>query len=306
MGTLYIIGNGFDLHFGLKTNPADFVENLRNQSLYNATDNAFDILNFYGVDWHEYEQSLNNIDLDEIVFQNEIPPDYLSDRESDRDSGIYNMQMHVDSISDAINTALEEMVAYADDDAWKLSTICGRKNLFQSGDSILTFNYTSTIEYLFFVPDNVNIFHIHGCYADKKSRLIFGYKNAKNRYEESWSSLDEGNWDYYIAQQRQIVYDFYDNWKKQFQLDNLRSFLLNCPYNDNVIVLGHSMNAVDSEYMELIETILHPKIWKISYYKPGDIDTIRSQRYSFDYKIEFTKIEEIVGYLPIKNGIIHG
>ena len=39
----------------------------------------------------KYEQSLNDIDLDEIEFRNEIQPDYLSDRESDRDGGIVNM-----------------------------------------------------------------------------------------------------------------------------------------------------------------------------------------------------------------------
>ena len=85
MKTLYIIGNGFDLHFGLKTKTDHFIEYLKNQPVYNETDNAFNVFNSYGVNWYEYEQSLNNIDLDEIEFQNEIQPDYLSDRVSDRD-----------------------------------------------------------------------------------------------------------------------------------------------------------------------------------------------------------------------------
>ena len=79
MKTLYIIGNGFDLHFGLKTKTDHFIEYLKNQPVYNEADNAFNVFYSYGVNWYEYEQSLNNIDLDEIEFENEIQPDYLSD-----------------------------------------------------------------------------------------------------------------------------------------------------------------------------------------------------------------------------------
>ena len=121
MRTLYIIGNGFDLHFKLKTKTNHFVEHLKTQPVYNEVGNAFEVLNCYGVDWYEYEQSLNDIDLDDIEFQNEIQPDYLSDRESDRDGGILNMQMYVDSLSEAIRSALEQMVIAANEDALALS-----------------------------------------------------------------------------------------------------------------------------------------------------------------------------------------
>ena len=123
MGTLYIIGNGFDLNFNLKTRTEHFSEYLKHQSVYNEVGNALDVLDCYGVDWHEYEQSLNDIDLDEIEFQNEIQPDYLSDRESDRDGGILNMQMYVDSLSNAINTALEQMVENANNDVQQLECV---------------------------------------------------------------------------------------------------------------------------------------------------------------------------------------
>lgn len=136
MGTLYIIGNGFDLNFNLNTKTEHFSGYLKQQSVYNEVGNALDVLDCYGVDWHEYEQSLNDIDLDEIEFQNVIQPDYLSDRESDRDGGILNMQMYVDSLSDAINTALEQMVDEANNDVRKLSRMSHKKKLFQSGDAI--------------------------------------------------------------------------------------------------------------------------------------------------------------------------
>lgn len=294
MGTLYIVGNGFDLHFKLKTKTEHFIEHLKMQSIYNEIDNAFDILtDCYGIDWCDYEQSLNDIDLDEIEFQNEIQPDYLSDHESDRDGGILNMQMYVDSISDAINSALEQMVIVANDELRNLSLCYPPKELFKKGDAILTFNYTSTIECLFSIPDNVPIFHIHGCY-EQGTPLIFGYRSNESSYTDAWASIDEENGDYYIAQQREAVYTFYKSWRKKLQTDNLKAFLSRCYGIDRIVVLGHSMSAVDSEYMELVEKCFSPIIWEISYYDEGDIERIQLQGYSFQNKIRFGKMEELL------------
>lgn len=293
MGTLYIIGNGFDLNFNLKTRTGHFAEYLKKQSIYNEVSNALDVLDCYGVDWHEYEQSLNDIDLDEIEFQNEIQPDYLSDRESDRDGGILNMQMYVDSLSDAINAALGQMVANANNDARKLSMMSPKRKLFRSGDAILTFNYTSTVEYLFSVPYDVPIFHVHGCY-ESGNRLIFGYRSNARSYGRTWASVDEENWDYYVAQQREAVYAFYDSWRKPLQIDNLRAFLSDCSGIERVVVLGHSMSAVDAEYMEEVERALRPLSWTVSYYNTESIRKVRSEGYSFDHKLSFETMEKLM------------
>lgn len=284
MGTLYIIGNGFDLHFNLKTRPENFIEYLKKQPVYNEVSNALDVLECYGVDWNEYEQSLNDINLDELEFQNEIQPDYLSDRESDRDGGIVNMQMYVDGLSDAIKSALEQMVNDANNDAFELSNSNTKKQLFRVGDAILTFNYTSTIEYLFDVPYAVPILHIHGCY-EHNSELIFGYRSNQNSYTETWTDIDEDHWDYYVAQQKEIVYSFYDGWRKQLQISKLRAFLSECNGIDSVVVLGHSMSAVDAEYMEEIERTLRPARWEISYYSDFDDVLMNIKQYTFRPKI---------------------
>lgn len=296
MKTLYIIGNGFDLHFELKTKTDHFVEYLKNQPVYNGVDNAFDVFNGYGVNWYEYEQSLNDIDLDEIEFQNEIQPDYLSDRESDRDGGILNMQMYVDSLSETIRTALEQMVISANEDALALSEYFFAPKLFEVGDAILTFNYTSTIEILFEVQDLVPIFHIHGCYA-QGTPLVFGYRNNQNSYVKTWPDMDEDHWDYYVAHQREAVYDFYSSWEKKLEIDKLVSFLSMCEKIDRVVVLGHSMSPVDYEYMERVDASLNPRIWEISYYSESDIQRIQSQGYSFQQKMIFDKMDTLLNRL---------
>lgn len=293
MKTLYIIGNGFDLFFNLKTSTADFTNYLKQQSIYSEISNALDVLNFYGIDWYEYEQSLNNIDLDEIELQKEIYPDYLSEHEYDRDYGISNMELYVESINNAINSALAQMIICANNDAKKRSLFSPKKKLFKKGDIVLSFNYTSTIEYLFINPGNVPILHIHGCY-EKGTSLIFGYRNNKNSYVETWISNDMGNSDYYITQQRKIVFAFYSFWQKQLQIDKLISFLNKYNDIDKAIVLGHSMSAVDFEYMELIEKTLCPTSWQISYYTEKDIDRIKKQKYTFQNKINFIRIADVL------------
>lgn len=293
MRTLYIIGNGFDLHFNLKTKTYNFENYLKNQTIYNGVDNASDVFNSYGVNWYEYEQSLNDIDLDEIESQNEIKPDYLSDRESDRDGGIVNMQMYVGSLSEAIRSALEQMVISANEDALVLSEDFLAPKLFEVGDAILTFNYTSTIEILFEVPDSVPIFHIHGCY-EQGTPLVFGYRNNQNSYVKTWPDMDEDNWDYYVAQQREVVYDFYSSLEKKLEIDKLVSFLLKCGKMDRVVVLGHSMSPVDYEYMEKVDATLNPRIWEISYYNENDIHRVQSQGYSFQQKMIFKNMDMIL------------
>ena len=292
MGTLYIVGNGFDLHFGLKTKTEHFVECLKRQRIYNEVENALDVLNSYGLDWHEYEQSLNGIDLDEIEFQNEIYPDYLSDRESDRDGGILNMQMYVDSISASLDKALVEMVFEANKD---VQGMCHhiKSNLFKSGDAILTFNYTSTIEYLFDLPNDVPIYHIHGCY-ENGTPLIFGYKRNAKSYNNKWTDTASEDMDFYIGQQREIVYSFYAKWEKHLQLVALVNFLSLCTNIDSVVVLGHSMSFVDAEYMEQVEMFISPTNWNVSYFTNGDICRIQQQNYSFNKKISFFKLDTVL------------
>lgn len=49
--------------------------------------------------------------------------------------------------------------------------------------------------------------------------------------------------------------------------------------------------------MEEIEEMLHPERWKISYYEKAeeeDKEKIRAQKYSFENKIEFITISQIL------------
>lgn len=63
---------------------------------------------------------------------------------------------------------------------------------------------------------------------------------------------------WFIDTQRDIVFRFYQSKKKNLQICRLRKFLDNFGKINKVVVMGHSMSSVDSDYMELIQDILNP------------------------------------------------
>lgn len=281
MGTLFVIGNGFDLHFGLKTGTADFEDFLSEQRIEGEMDTALEILNAYGVDWSEYEQSLANMNLDVIELENLGFPDYMSDRESDRDGVIFQMQEYLNSINDAISSALTEMVDTANAALEDENIVVSQPNLFQSGDAVISFNYTSTIETLFDIPDDFPILHIHGYHANGE-QLIFGYGTMKGNYHTRLEPDEDA--DFYEDQQRRAIYEFYTGWQKKTEVKKIKRFLKNCQGIDKVVVLGHSMGKVDAKYMEVIEKIIHPTVWKISYYCSSKSMKTTLKQYSFEQK----------------------
>lgn len=284
MAKLYIIGNGLDLHYGLRTAPSDFRNILKTKHIYGGLDRAYDVLESYCVDWSEYEESLSDIDLDEIEDQNLIMPDYLSDHEYDRDGGIINIRMHLESLNEAIKSSLIDMVEKANRETEYRALLGEHYSLFGIDDRVLSFNYTSTLENLFDFAPQIPICHIHGFY-DAREQLIFGYDQVKGNYRQKLESTPEDG-DYYVDRQREMIDDFYQNWKKEIQINTLNGFLKQCNGIDTVVVYGHSMGRVDSAYMEQIEQILHPLRWDISYHSHLDAVLSNVKGYTFMPKIK--------------------
>ena len=329
MNTLYIIGNGFDLHHNLKTSTNDFKEILSNKKIYNQIDSALDTCGYFGVDWSEFENSLAHINLDEIEEQYLKYPDYMSDYERDRDGVIHNMELCIESLNNTINESLIEMIENANkqlEDTIQLLDLT-----FEDGDAILNFNYTSTIERLYLKTNNIPHLHIHGYFENKES-LLFGYKygykveeyREKNfsdneissikqkisdikentslstkekeeqieHFESILESITEGR-DYYIDCQREEIIRFYKSWKKEIQIDKLENFLEKCTNISKIVVIGHSMADVDCDYMELIEEKLKPKYWQISQFK-NDPNLKKLSYYSFKNKIKFYSLKNLM------------
>ena len=281
MAKLYIMGNGFDLHYGLKTRTDDFLDYLKQERVYNEIDDAVEVFAGYGVKWSNFEEDIAYIDFNEIEENQLEYPDYLSDHESDRDGCIFNMREYLNSLYAAIHNALRKMVYKAD------TTELAKDMEFSLEDAIICFNYTSTIEKVAKVLPLIPIFYIHGC-AYKNEELILGYKEAQTDYRfDKYSSPEDG--DYYVESQLEEMRRFYYSLKKKRKDCELLVFIENLKNIDEVVVLGHSIGSVDAPYFELINQRLNPRVWNISYYDDNDDSISNANQLSFSQKINLFK-----------------
>lgn len=284
MNILYIIGNGFDSHFGLKTKTKDFINKLKKQNVWPyGFNSAKEMFSYYWVDWGEYEESLADIDLKSIEEDNITYPNYLSDHEYDREGCIFDMQTFLETMSKAKNNALIEMIEEANEKVLEIKN--NRKSMvyFDETDKIVSFNYTSTLEELFNIPEELDILHIHGYYKNNKNKLIFGYKNSKNHYEERIYA-DKEDSDFYVESQKESILEFYRSLQKQLQKDELNKYLDNCKEIKKIIVLGHSFSDVDIEYMEIIQKRINCPKWLISYHSNYFEMKKKIKKLSFNHK----------------------
>jgi hypothetical protein len=301
------------LHHQLPTSLQHFQKIIEKKDKYGHYQN-------FGVYWTDFEEDLSNLDVEDIASEYIEGPDYMSDRESDRDGVIWQMEEFLSELTQIRKSALEDMVKNA-------VVVLENKDLivnsiFNNNDIIINFNYTPTVEILY----ECMPFYIHGRYDSDD--LIFGFKNDSEEFKESSiffkhdpksirsleielekeieeinkdSTLSEEDkksmrnglymdtfqdYDYYIHAQGEAIYNFTKDKKKQYQYEELKDFLSNFNTKDEYIVyvLGHQMGEIDKEYFEYIERLLEPIQWNITQYngEPCDDDLIR--RYSFSKK----------------------
>ena len=66
-------------------------------------------------------------------------------------------------------------------------------------------------------------------------------------------------------------------WEKHFTITKLTGFFDMLSINE-VVVLGHSMGYVDFEYMEIIENMLNPDRWLVTWYDINEKKDILNRR----------------------------
>lgn len=302
MKKLFIIGNGFDLHHQLPTGVNDFIEILEQK----------DVNEYYltaEVDWSDYEESLSYFGLESMSEEFLEYPNYLSDRESDRDGGIFTMEQIMSEMQDVVKESLTEMIENAEqtiEDILEDYTFPSSENKVFTNDSIfITFNYTSTLENLYNLNEKIGILHIHG-HIYNNQELVFGYSEHGDEVLKSFavqgvavSGYKQRDYneddipDYYVHKQYDEMYSFYASNKKVLRLQELYNFL--SAYTKDkiveIVVLGHSMGNVDKPYFDLIDKIISPKKWIISQYNNFPNNKYM-EKYTFVNKVTFCKITD--------------
>lgn len=271
---LYIIGNGFDLHHGLRTRYADFCLYVRenDKELYEFLEWYVDTdLDKDGL-WKDFEKDLSTFDHG-AFYSDYDHTEPLSDNFKLSDMfGVENelterAEMMIEKMRQALYDWLDE-IDYPDNGYNALPLDPKAK--------YLTFNYTSTLSRLYSIPDE-NILHIHHSAATHGNDLVFGHGSI---IEEVSLLDDEGNGNYPSSSysnaesaSKMLLAHFYKDTQDIIR-KNVNFFDNLCDINE-IIVLGHSLNNIDLPYFEYLNKIAYKAKWTISYYDDSEPSRMR-------------------------------
>ena len=264
MGSLFVIGNGFDRCHGLATSYSDYHKWLEVHDKQVATD--FDSF-VYAVECSDIENSLDctrgsawednprwcsleeslSIEWDDLCYEtlDHTYPDVTEDNPGWDDFWI-ELHMRLEYLKKLTRDHFREWVVSID--ASKVKPVLDLPDTA----SFITFNYTPTLEYVYGVrPDR--ILHIHGCVLDKSELLQFGSPD-NNPFE--LQKMLEGKYgmdDFYgatIQQGVSVACDCCaDTWKNiEGNYDALNHFLDTLANINRVIIMGNSIDKVDKQY----------------------------------------------------------
>lgn len=259
---LYIIGNGFDLHHGMKTGYFDF--KLFIQENYRECFDAVEEFLSIETSWSDFEEALGYLDVDHLIdYASNSLLAYSSDDWSD--SAHHDYQYELNEKVKLLSHDLHEYFC-----EW-LTTIEVKSNCplltIQNNAYFLTFNYTDALNKLYSIPHD-KILHLHGMVDSPESDIILGHSWSPDERPQLASYVDEST-DTRVAEGYDIVDDYFGKTYKPTNIiirDN-KAYFESLNFINEVYVLGHSISEVDFEYFRIIVTEINNNAkWYISYY----------------------------------------
>ena len=258
---LFIIGNGFDIAHNL---PTKFDPDFKSIALKYEQDNFWELYQSREDDiWSDFENLLGCPDFNSLeeIFDG-YEPNYLSDRESDRDSIIVQVDLN-----GKLRDALYEFADAADRHLRYIRANESIAQLLEPDSYYITFNYTHTLEDVYGIPDE-HILHIHG--EAGKNNLELGYPEGTFTPEKYYYDVRrKGRGPYREIEIEEYINDIEDyyvrtayeqliakckSFFKEIRIDLLQDFLNGNACNiEEIIVYGHSC-AIDFDYFSYLNS----------------------------------------------------
>lgn len=184
MKSLYIIGNGFDIHHGIKSRYSDYREWLKEYDfdLYDKLCRLYDSIDEDDGWWKSFEQHLSAISFDYInkMYQDYSPiygSEDFRDADYHRASIQVGLDIDIDNLIENIGQSLKVWVSSLN------KPNCGKLRIADKDECyFLTFNYTKTLEDVYNIPSE-QLCHIHG--SINGDDLIWGHGKTTNDIYES-------------------------------------------------------------------------------------------------------------------------
>ncbi|TFY99243.1 hypothetical protein EZ313_22005 [Ramlibacter henchirensis] len=266
--TLYIIGNGFDLHHGVGSRYADFGKYLEkaDPETYDAVDQYFYIDDSF---WNEFEARLAHFDAATAI---EDASDFLMPygAEDWSDAGHHDYEYELDRIIRKISSTMRSRFA---DWVRQLQI----PPLTQSGVAplpidrsgvFLNFNYTDTLTSVYGVAP-ARVLHLHGQARDATSQIVLGHGWRRTEADSLNHRADPEAMDTRVWQGNFIVDDYFAKTFKPTEkiIQANQAFFSALKSVETVLVMGHSLGEVDWPYLQLVWKNVSPAAqWKFSYY----------------------------------------
>jgi len=291
--SLYIIGNGFDLHHRIESKFSDFKRYLTKVDSFILED----IEKYLPVreDWADLEASFADLDTDYIGDSLScFLPSYGA--EDWRDSGHHDYEYEVDKLVKNLSEALKAHFIN-----WILQIDIKKAKHFclPSTAKYLSFNYTSTLETVYGLPEE-SILYIHNKAEDQLSDLILGHGWNPSEIVSLNHGIDTENYDVRISGANEIIDEYFSKTFKPTEniIKENADFFKSLRNITHIYVLGHSLSEVDIAYFRAIVDGIdsHRVHWKISYYRDVELTTHRDTMKALDIDdklLEFSRLRGV-------------
>lgn len=286
MKTLYIIGNGFDIHHGINSKYRDF-HNWLEENDNSTFAKLSTIYETCACDWwNNFEQNLSRVSFDYInKISSENALVYGSEDWTDADyhSAAFEVEFDMAPLLESIKQSLISWIHSLN------KANRGKMRIEDDGKSFfITFNYTKTLEEVYNIPEK-QIWHIHGCIDDED--LVIGHEKTS---DEIYSSLKGKE----VLPSKGISDEQFDDWQEYHTDDPITQSVIDASSYyigkikknvENIItqhqmlfetlknvekiyILGFSFSPIDLPYMEEILKYINKDkvIWVVSSYSSHD------------------------------------
>ena len=253
--TFYVIGNGFDCHYGLKTSYFHFKQFLLDKGYRELVDRVDTLFWERGFspkeieDWSDFENMLavfGDLDGDDIYNEAMDNAETDDDRAGYWDSPAWNVGFYNEYIK-VLKQQFDLWIEQMD-----VTILPDHYFCIQSDDFVLTFNYTQTIEANFKIEES-NIFHIHGTTSKE---IILGHNEDRKPY--LLSVIEDEDSDYRDITTRKAVNDVLEQaaiqyYKNSSELLREHAHIFeDIARYDRVLIMGLSCGSQDAIYVQAI------------------------------------------------------
>lgn len=307
--SLYIIGNGFDVHHKIKSRYIDFYEWLKEDN----SDVCDKIKDLYGEDivddewWSDFETSLGNLNFREIIedysWQNQPSEDDIEKMRSiDTMGGAWDIQTNVGETIECIKNSFHAWV-----DSLSPAKRALKVHLDPKDSYFINFNYTLTLENTYDISPE-RVCHIHGSVKDDE--YVIGHGRSKEEIEEEASPYLEpynGHMDPSEYGIDAIDDEITENTKQEMiaqvisirkpveeLLKQLEPLFDKLDDVEKLTILGLSFSDVDMPYLKAIfDRIPQDTNLIISYYSKRDKENIENRMKDYKFKYELIRLEDL-------------